>query len=405
MLRLFHALIALSLASSSSKYIVLFLKSYMVNADQRAFLELMKASLFKQEPNIPPETDWNNVLEIAKKQALVALAEYSIPEPLKCDWKAIKFQSTAHYIRVLHEQNDIVQIFQAHNIPTVVLKGSSAAMYYPVPSCRTMGDIDILVSEGKYEIAKKLLGECGYQFEKEDYRNSTFFKNGINIELHYHFSAKEKDIEQLISEGLHNAVQYTIENYSFPGLPKYTNGFVLLEHVRQHLVRSGLGLRQIIDWMMFVHSGLDDTIWETEFKRLTQETGLEKLAITMTFMCRKWLGLPDEITWCNNADEELADLLLTRLFADGNFGREKPVTEDAIRQLKNKNAFGYLQKAGLTHWKAAEKYPVLRPFAWLYQIGRYIRKGTGAMLHGKKLLKGVQTGAEKADILRRLEIG
>ncbi len=278
-------------------------------------------------------------------------------------------------------------------------------MYYPVPSCRTMGDIDVRVSAERYQDAKKLLQENGYQFKKEDYRNSTLIKNKIVVELHYHFSSKEKDIEPIIAEGLRNSVQYTVDGYSFPGLPQYINGLVLLEHVRQHLVRSGLGLRQIIDWMMYVHSVLDDEAWNSSFKYMAQETGLKKLAITMTYMCRKWFGLPDRIFWCGDADDELADALLTRLFADGNFGREKPVTEDAIRQLKNKNKIGYLQKAGLRNWKAANKYLVLRPFAWLYQIWRYIRKGTRALMNSKDAMKGFKTSAEKADILRRLEIG
>ena len=203
---------------------------------------------------------------------------------------------------------------------------------------------------------------------------------------------------------MNNAVQYTIENYSFPGLPRNTNGLVLLEHVRQHMVRSGLGLRQIVDWMMFVHNGLDDTAWITEFRDMTQVTGLETLAVTLTYMCRKWLGLSDRITWCNKADDELADMLLIRILADGNFGKGTPISENAIRQLRKKNAIGYLQMAGLVHWKAANKYPILRPFAWLYQIGRYVRKGFSALLQGENVFRGLRTSTEKAVLLKRLEI-
>lgn len=376
----------------------------MISPDQTAILELLKASLFKQEPRFPAETEWENVLIIAKKQAIVSLVECSVPAEYKDAWKEDALKSKGHYIRVLHEQDRVVRLFLEHSIPTVILKGSSASMYYPVPSCRPMGDIDILVSAKKYEEAKRLLVELGYQFKKEDYRNGTFFGNGIEIELHYHFSAEEKDIEHYISDGLNNAVRYTIEYYSFPGLPRSINGLVLLEHVRQHLVRAGLGLRQIIDWMMFVHSGLDDIAWVTGFREMMQETGLETLAVTLTYMCRKWLGLPDAITWCNKADDELADLLLTRIFADGNFGNGTSISENVIRQLKKKNAIGYLQKAGLVHWKAAKKYPVLRPFAWLYQVGWYARKCFRAMLQGKDVFRGFQTSTEKAVLLKRLEI-
>ena len=34
-----------------------------------------------------------------------------------------------------------------------------------------------------------------------------------------------------------------------------------------------------------------------------------------------------------------------------------------------------LQKQGLFNWKLAQKYKFLRPFAWIYQAGRYVVKG------------------------------
>ena len=37
------------------------------------------------------------------------------------------------------------QLFENNNIPLVILKGTAAAMYYPKPQLRTMGDIDFLV--------------------------------------------------------------------------------------------------------------------------------------------------------------------------------------------------------------------------------------------------------------------
>ena len=61
------------------------------------------------------------------------------------------------------------------------------------------------------------------------------------------------------------------------------NGLVLLDHVRYHL-QGGLGIRQIIDWMMFVHANLNDETWETGFAQLARGAGLETLAVTMTSM-------------------------------------------------------------------------------------------------------------------------
>ena len=39
------------------------------------------------------------------------------------------------------------------------------------------------------------------------------------------------------------------------------------------------------------------------------------------------------------------------------------------------SAFSLLQRRGLINWKSVKKYHWLRPFAWLYQLTRYIKNG------------------------------
>ncbi len=58
----------------------------------------------------------------------------------------------------------------------------------------------------------------------------------------------------------------------------------------------------------------------------------------------------------------------------------------------------------MNNWKAAQIHSALRPFAWLYQLGRYGVKGADAMLHSKDAMKGFLTGSGKENMLKRLEI-
>lgn len=377
----------------------------MIDENQKTLLELLKATLFHEIPIFSDKVNWNSIFEIAKKQTVVALAEPHVPDAYKETWQKAVLQETAHYIRILNAQNEILDALQKHGITTVVIKGTAASIYYPEPSRRAMGDIDLLVSVDRYQEAKCVLQEKGYCFLKEDFRNSVYKKAGIEIELHCRFSSEENDIEYIFKEGMNSVVFYTIEFYSFMGFPKYINGIVLLEHIRIHLVRNGLGLRQIIDWMMFVHSSdLNDDSWNSDFKLLAQEAKLEKLAITLTFLCKKWIGLPDKISWCDDGDNELVDMLLSRLFADGNFGRDNFVSDYPIRRIKSGKPFAFLQQTGLMKWNATKKYPILRPFAWIYQIIHYVIKGSNELLHGKNILKEFKSSDEKQEILRRLGI-
>ena len=51
----------------------------MINTNQQALLELLKASLFDTEPSFPEEVDWDAVLQEAKDQTVVALAAPYVP--------------------------------------------------------------------------------------------------------------------------------------------------------------------------------------------------------------------------------------------------------------------------------------------------------------------------------------
>ena len=102
--------------------------------------------------------------------------------------------------------------------------------------------------------------------------------------------------------------------------PPLENGLVLLEHINQHL-EEGLGLRQILDWALYVDKALDDDAWEYTFAPVVRRLGLERLAITVTRMCQLYLGLRSDITWCASADEKVCDSLMNYIMEQGNFGR------------------------------------------------------------------------------------
>jgi hypothetical protein len=58
---------------------------------------------------------------------------------------------------------EILHTFSAAGIPTITLKGAAlAASVYPDPVCRSLGDLDLLVSSTSVPSALRLLGDLGY---------------------------------------------------------------------------------------------------------------------------------------------------------------------------------------------------------------------------------------------------
>ena len=381
----------------------------MIDNNQLALLELLKASLFKAQPSFPEGVDWSAVLDEATAQTVIALAAPAVPADHAADWRVPTAQNTARFLRMLYEQSNLSGIFSGAGIPPVVLKGTSAAMYYPEPMRRSMGDIDIITLPDRFEDARGLLEENGYEFTGDygDDRDYSYAKDGVVVELHHRYSDADWDIEPLIIEGINNAVTREVCGKSFLSLPDAVNGLVLLDHVRHHLY-GGLGLRQIIDWMMYVHAMSGDGEWEREFMPLIRTAGLEKLACVMTKMCKIWFGLPDEAEWCDAADEESALMLLENVLRVGNFGVKdryvyRPM-QSVTMSVKQDGLFPTLQKAGLANWQAAQRHAALRPFAWLYQSFRFAGRGAAALFRGADFKKDISDGAERLDFHQRMGI-
>lgn len=310
--------------------------------------------------------------EEMKKHAIAALPasilpKLSLPNELCSEWKLVILQQVAYYAKCRHAESNLPL-----TIPYVILKGTSAAQYYPHPEYRTMGDIDIMTSHENFGTAYQQLLDDGYIIVSEHDREIGFQKNGIIVELHRSFASLSEP-EQ--AEYFDNLIIDNITSNHI--LPDAINGLVLIEHIYKHL-RGGLGLRQIIDWMLFVDKCLPDGKWP-EFQKMVSAVELDKFTIAATRMCEMYLGLPKR-KWCAAADEEICRQLMEYVIGNGNFGNKRTddssITESVIAYARTPGAtFRLLQKQGLVNWKAAQKYKLLRPIAWIYQAGRYVIKG------------------------------
>ena len=165
------------------------------------------------------------------------------------------------------------------------------------------------------------------------------------------------------------------------------NGLVLLEHISQHL-EHGLGLRQIIDWMMFIEKCLPDEKWP-EFEPMAENIGLKNLAIIAARMCEIYLGLPER-QWCADADKALCGHLMNYVLDSGNFGKKwngaEKTGENVFASATTPMAtVRLLQERGVVNWPAVQKYRFLRPFAWIYQAFRYVSRGFSRENASKKL--------------------
>ena len=302
-----------------------------------------------------------------------------IPEDILSKWEKSFYYQISNYSQYCYAQDIVKKHLNDKKIPFVILKGTSASCYYPEPELRAMGDIDIITKKEDTERVCNALEEIGYKrlhLDNDFGRTIKFLKGKIEIEIHRYFTSLNDPVK---AEYLENLIINNISEGQTT-LPEDINGLVLLEHIGDHL-EHGLGLRQIIDWMMYVRNCLHDKEWNNCFRYHCEKIGLDKLAKVVTKMCQIYLGLEEDITWCNSADVQVCEELMAYIMNSGNFGNKElknTQKHEAIEALTNYHTLPeiikLLQKYGEVNWTVCQRYRFLKPFAWIYQIGHSIKK-------------------------------
>ena len=371
---------------------------------------------------LPAEgADWQAVFREMKTHALSLLAadvltSLPLPADVRQTWEDESMAAYGRNALMRCGQDDLVSVLSAAGVRFAILKGNAAAVYYPVPEYRVSGDVDVIVSGTDFERACEALRENGFRdafTEQNTDRHLNFAKNGVQFEVHRRFSfvndrKTARRIDGLIEKGLMKTKNAGIDGEPFPVLPEALNGLVLLLHIGQHL-ETGLGLRQILDYLMFVRACVDDRFWERKMKPLTDIAGLTELAVTVTRLGQLYFSLPEEgHAFALAGDDKAAGELLRIVLSDGNFGRKDAQRVNAVRILSAgltvRGFFGNLESAGLANWRAVRRYPFLKPFAWIYQFGRYASQLVACGETPAGLLEEFRETGRRAVLLKKLRV-
>ena len=302
---------------------------------------------------------------------------------------SIKYLWVAQFVQMAAVQTEALRVLEKAQIPAVVIKGTASGKNYPVPYLRRYGDIDILVRPENYQKAIDVLKQQCYVQKGDIGKDEThLYKNSQLIELHQSPPGLERVIEgpyilNYLLSGLDDIQKEEISQPRcvFQALPWKQHGLELIWHIREHLY-NGLGLRHIIDWMMFVNSKLHTNDEYEEFRPILEKAGLLMLAKSVTRMCQMYLGLDRAISWCMDTDEAVCVDLMDYILEQGNFGHKKGDDKAAKVMTRYRTSLSFLkgmQKKGLNEWSVIRKHPILRPFAWIYSLlqgsKKYLRRG------------------------------
>ena len=97
-------------------------------------------------------------------------------------------QSTAHNALLFHELARLLDAFQRHSVPVVLLKGAALAVsLYPEAGLRPMNDLDLLIQPEQLGQALDAARECGYRAQKVTYHAVLWGgpRDRVTVEIHW----------------------------------------------------------------------------------------------------------------------------------------------------------------------------------------------------------------------------
>lgn len=294
-------------------------------------------------------TNWGLVFQLAKEQSILGIIVEGIT---KLDVSSrppqeLYLQACAYVVKIeqsnrkLNKQSaNLFQLFHKHDIFATLMKGQGVALNYPNPLRRQCGDIDVYVGEDAYNKTNKLLESLGAKVVGEDsLKHRTWLWESVEVEIHkdmvtFFKPSHSSFFSQLLNCWFPNETRLIeLAHTPIPVAPPQFEVVYLLEHILEHLLREGIGLRQPIDWLLFLDTHkekLDINQLENDLKR----TGLFELAVALVDMGAKYLGFKQLKGVISEVSNEVhCDILFQEIIQSGNFG----IKERAKRVANHRN--------------------------------------------------------------------
>ncbi len=309
--------------------------------NRELLLELVKCEIWSRDPDLTlfnrGEFDWRELLHLAAQQSLYGVLYNSIlklPKELQPDRTQIfklhqivirNRQQFEHHTQVAAEVMERLQLVGAPS--ATLLKGLSVSRNYPDPSARMCGDIDIFVGDEAYPQAITIAE--GDEF-KEDHKHFEFDYKRVSIEIHRFITSSETIIdrgEELVRwlddallGGEYNSTM-ELNGVTIKSPNATFNAIYIFLHAHHHLIRGGIGLRQICDWALILESQRDQIDYEV-VERLLKRHNMTKIWNIFIALIINHLGFnPSNYPLTYNAKAKDIELVLDVVLERGNFGQ------------------------------------------------------------------------------------
>ena len=363
--------------------------SRVAEQTDRPFFALLRAGLWNEVPAREAFTEpveWEDLYRLSFQQTVTGLVADGINRlPAQClpDADSARLDPFLADMMATARRNAqmdafIPKLFHAlRDIPVVLIKGQSLAVDYPEPSRRQPGDIDLLLLPASYEAAKAILLPKATKVLEEEaaiwHQGMKF--NKIEVEIH-------GSISTLMSRKLDRQLAELLEQ-QFDGRPLPTvsiggaeipvpeagfNAVYIFVHFLHHYWSGGIGLRQLIDWMVFISVHKRD-IHPVILENTLEDLGLLRVWKVFTGFLQEYLGCPAEkLPLAGKPDPRKNARIWRYIRRCGNFGKNVDRTRKKNESWLEKKVHSFFR---LTVADRLRHFPVFPREAVRFFLGAF----------------------------------
>ena len=363
--------------------------SRVAEQTDRPFFALLRAGLWNEVPAREAFTEpveWEDLYRLSFQQTVTGLVADGINRlPAQClpDADSARLDPFLADMMATARRNAqmdafIPKLFHAlRDIPVVLIKGQSLAVDYPEPSRRQPGDIDLLLLPASYEAAKAILLPKATKVLEEEaaiwHQGMKF--NKIEVEIH-------GSISTLMSRKLDRQLAGLLEQ-QFDGRPLPTvsiggaeipvpeagfNAVYIFVHFLHHYWSGGIGLRQLIDWMVFISVHKRD-IHPVILENTLEDLGLLRVWKVFTGFLQEYLGCPAEkLPLAGKPDPRKNARIWRYIRRCGNFGKNVDRTRKKNESWLEKKVHSFFR---LTVADRLRHFPVFPREAVRFFLGAF----------------------------------
>lgn len=368
----------------------------------------------------PIKLDYQKLFDLASQHQISALIYNQIynfddfSEDIKQRWKRDALKINAFQTRKTMKILQVYRQFLKQGLKVLIVKGLVCRSLYPQPDNRQSNDEDLYVRKEEYETVKDILLKNNFTVISENDDVTTFIDpvSGLSIELHTAlFSSESKaygNYQRYFDQAFDECIVHRIDGVEVYSLEYTQHLLFLILHFVKHFFHGGVGIRQVVDIVMYSEAYGDKVDWDRLYDIL-KDLNIYVLIVNLFAMAHDKLEFDyTKIRVPEGIDKSDYQDLLKDIMDAGIFGQSSSerihsatITLNTISDGKTsvlKSIFPSLKEMQ-GKYKYLNKYPVLLPFAYFSRIVNYKKNNSS-----KNSQKTIEVGKQRIELLKKYRV-